>query len=151
MLPPYLQDVVSGIAGGAGFVTVLGFILKIFPKTWGKLATSLFANVDFGKLPYESDANRLVHEVHADTERLKEQAAHVDERLDEISRQSRSQFEELTKDTVKNTIMQLMRSTDDESDNIRYELEKLRKYDAECWVVERAEAYLATHKYGDLK
>jgi hypothetical protein len=133
MLPPFLQDVVSGVAGGAGFVAVLGFILKIFPSVWERLATSLLANVDWDKLPSNTVAAQLRTEVAAETDYHRK----FDERLDEMA-----------KDQIKPVIMQLIGLPGDHSREVAYELDKLEDLGADCWIVPVARDYITQHRGG---
>ena len=57
----------------------------------------------------------------------------IDDRMDELCR-----------DTIKNTIISLIYGDQahDHSEAVRYELAKLEKLDAQCWIVDAAEKYL---------
>ncbi len=54
-------------------------------------------------------------------------------------------LDELCRDTIKNTIISAWIYGDqshDHSEAVRYELAKLEKLDAQCWIVNAAEKYL---------
>lgn len=53
-------------------------------------------------------------------------------------------MDELCRDTIKNTIISLIYgdAQHDHSEAVRYELAKLEKLDARCWIVNAAEKYL---------
>ena len=69
----------------------------------------------------------------AKTRQLGERTEKFDGRLDELCR-----------DTIKNTIISLIYGdqSHDHSEAVRYELSKLEKLDAQCWIVNAAEKYL---------
>lgn len=68
-----------------------------------------------------------------ETRTLGERTAKIDDRMDELCR-----------DTIKNTIISLIYGdqSHDHSEAVRYELAKLEKLDAQCWIVNAAEKYL---------
>lgn len=126
-------DFLGGIGGGAGAIALVGLVVKLFPSLWGKFSTSVLTSANLAKLPYDSQMNKLVHKVETETTHYQE----LKETLVEIQ-----------KDTIKNTLMSLMASSKDESDRVRYEMGKLEKLDADCWVMEAAADYLKDHHYG---
>lgn len=67
------------------------------------------------------------------TRQLGERTEKFDGRLDELCR-----------DTIKNTIISLIYGdqSHDHSEAVRYELTKLEKLDAQCWIISAAEKYL---------
>lgn len=69
----------------------------------------------------------------AKTRQLGERTEKFDGRLDELCR-----------DTIKNTIISLIYGdqSHDHSEAVRYELTKLEKLDAQCWIISAAEKYL---------
>lgn len=120
---------------------MLGLLIKIFPGFWKKFSTSVLASAEIKKLPWDSDANHLIEEIHGSENALKEHqkqedAYHV--RFEET-------LAEIQKDIIKNTLMTLMRSPADESERVRYELAKLEHLDADCWIVDVATSYLKEH------
>ena len=81
------------------------------------------------RLPYDSPLSQHF----AKTRMLGERTAKFDDRMDELCR-----------DTIKNTIISLIYGdqSHDHSEAVRYELAKLEKLDAQCWIVNAAEKYL---------
>lgn len=69
----------------------------------------------------------------AKTRQLGERTEKFDDRMDELCR-----------DTIKNTIISLIYGDKDtdHSEAVSYELSKLEKLDAQCWIVAAAEKYL---------
>ena len=53
-------------------------------------------------------------------------------------------MDELCRDTIKNTLISLIYGdqSHDHSEAVRYELAKLEKLDAQCWIISAAEKYL---------
>ena len=82
-----------------------------------------------GRLPYDSPLSQHF----AKTRQLGERTEKFDGRLDELCR-----------DTIKNTIISLIYGdqSHDHSEAVRYELTKLEKLDAQCWIISAAEKYL---------
>ena len=64
---------------------------------------------------------------------LGERTSKIDDRMDELCR-----------DTIKNTIISLIYgdAQHDHSEAVSYELSKLEKLDAQCWIIAAAEKYL---------
>lgn len=81
------------------------------------------------RLPYDSPLSQHF----AKTRQLGERTEKFDGRLDELCR-----------DTIKNTIISLIYGdqSHDHSEAVRYELTKLEKLDAQCWIISAAEKYL---------
>lgn len=101
---------------------------KLWPDTLPTFSTWLYSHVDPGKLPFDSEMN--AHWA---------QSRELGERLDRFE----ANQHEVQKDTIKNTLLTLMSdSTRDHSEAIRYELDKLKAINADCWVVDAAEQYL---------
>lgn len=93
------------------------------------LATGLYSHVRPERLPYDSPLSQHF----AKTRQLGERTEKFDGRLDELCR-----------DTIKNTIISLIYGdqSHDHSEAVRYELTKLEKLDAQCWIISAAEKYL---------
>jgi hypothetical protein len=70
----------------------------------------------------------------------------LSERLDDVQ----DALNQLQRDTVKNTLLYLMREDDgsDHSQEIAYELAKLKDLGGDCWVVDAAERYLINNMTG---
>ena len=113
--------------GGACALITLG--LKVWPGALDSLATRTAAHVQPERLPYDSPLSQHF----AKTRQLGERTEKFDGRLDELCR-----------DTIKNTLISLMYGdrTTDHSEAVRYELAKLEKLDAQCWIVNAAKKYL---------
>lgn len=116
-----------GGVGGACALITLG--LKVWPGALDALATGLYAHVQPERLPYDSPLSKHF----AKTRTLGERTAKIDDRMDELCR-----------DTIKNTIISLIYGDKDtdHSEAVSYELSKLEKLDAQCWIVAAAEKYL---------
>lgn len=80
-------------------------------------------------LPY----NSVLSQHFAKTRQLGERSERFDGRLDELCR-----------DTIKNTLISLIYGdqSHDHSEAVRYELSKLEKLDAQCWIISAAEKIL---------
>lgn len=50
--------------------------------------------------------------------------------------------QEMSKDTIKNTILMLMNMQGDHRTEVRYELEKLERLGADCWIMDAARKYV---------
>lgn len=50
--------------------------------------------------------------------------------------------QEMSKDTIKNTILMLMNMHGDHRTEVRYELEKLERLGADCWIMDAARKYV---------
>lgn len=113
--------------GGACALITLG--LKVWPGALEALATGLYSHVDPNRLPY----NSVLSQHFAKTRTLGERTSKIDDRMDELCR-----------DTIKNTIISLIYGDKDtdHSEAVSYELSKLEKLDAQCWIVAAAEKYL---------
>lgn len=87
------------------------------------------AHVNPERLPY----NSVLSQHFAKTRQLGERTERFDERMDELCR-----------DTIKNTLISLIYGDKDtdHSEAVSYELSKLEKLDAQCWIVAAAEKYL---------
>ena len=126
-----LDALLAGIGGVGGLCAATGLILKLWPGTLDALANGLYAHVDPSKLPYDS----VLSQHFAHTREMRERQDAVDELLKEMQR-----------DTVKNTILQLLLDRDhDHSREVAYELQKLDALHAECWIVPMAQEYIAKH------
>ena len=81
----------------------------------------------------EPPAIQQLSQHFAKTRQLGERTEKFDDRMDELCR-----------DTIKNTIISLIYGDQahDHSEAVRYELAKLEKLDAQCWIVSAAEKYL---------
>ena len=124
-----LQTFLAGFGGVGGACAVITLCLKLWPGALEALATGLYAHVNPERLPY----NSVLSQHFAKTRQLGEQTARFDERMDELCR-----------DTIKNTLISLIYGdqSHDHSEAVRYELSKLEKLDARCWIVDAAEKYL---------
>ena len=114
------------MGGACALITLL---FKLWPGALEALATGLYSHVQPERLPYDSPLSQHF----AKTRQLGERTEKFDERMDELCR-----------DTIKNTLISLMYGdrTTDHSEAVRYELAKLEKLDAQCWIVNAAEKYL---------
>lgn len=133
LLQQLFGDFLGGIGGGAGAIALVGLVAKIFPGIWEHFATATLQSANLEKLAWDSQANKLVH-------RVADEEIHYSELKETLV--------EIQKDTIKNTLMSLMASPRDESDRVRYEMGKLEKLDADCWVMLAAADYLKEHHYG---
>jgi hypothetical protein len=124
-----LQNFLAGFGGVGGACAVITLCLKIWPGALEGLATGLYSHVNPERLPYNSPLSQHF----AKTRMLGERTEKFDERMDELCR-----------DTIKNTIISLIYGDQahDHSEAVRYELAKLEKLDAQCWIVNAAEKYL---------
>ena len=116
-----LQNFLAGFGGVGGACAVITLCLKIWPGALESLATGLYAHVNPERLPY----NSVLSQHFAKTRQLGERT-------------------ELCRDTIKNTIISLIYGdqSHDHSEAVRYELAKLEKLDAQCWIISAAEKYL---------
>lgn len=124
-----LQNFLAGLGGVGGACALITLLLRIWPGALDALATGLYAHVQPERLPYDSPLSQHF----AKTRMLEERTERVDGRLDELCR-----------DTIKNTLISLIYGdqSHDHSEAVRYELAKLEKLDAHCWIVAAAEKYL---------
>ena len=124
-----LQNFLAGFGGVGGACALITLLFRIWPGALEALATGLYSHVDPNRLPY----NSVLSQHFAKTRQLGEQTAKFDGRLDELCR-----------DTIKNTIISLIYGDKDtdHSEAVSYELSKLEKLDAQCWIVAAAEKYL---------
>ena len=123
------QTFLAGFGGVGGACAVITLCLKIWPGALESLATGLYAHVNPERLPY----NSVLSQHFAKTRTLGERTAKIDDRMDELCR-----------DTIKNTIISLIYGDKDtdHSEAVSYELSKLEKLDAHCWIISAAEKYL---------
>lgn len=123
------QTFLAGFGGVGGACAVITLCLKIWPGALESLATGLYSHVNPERLPY----NSVLSQHFAKTRMIGERTEKFDERMDELCR-----------DTIKNTIISLIYGdqSHDHSEAVRYELAKLEKLDAQCWIVNAAEKYL---------
>jgi len=114
------------VGGACALITLL---LRIWPGALDALATGLYSHVRPERLPYDSPLSQHF----AKTQQLGERTEKFDGRLDELCR-----------DTIKNTIISLIYGdqSHDHSEAVRYELTKLEKLDAQCWIISATEKYL---------
>lgn len=112
-----------------GACAIITLLLRIWPGALEALATGLYSHVQPERLPYDSPLSQHF----AKTRQLGERTAKFDDRMDELCR-----------DTIKNTIISLIYGdqSHDHSEAVRYELAKLEKLNARCWIVNAAEKYL---------
>lgn len=124
-----LQNFLAGFGGVGGACALITLGLKVWPGALDALATGLYSHVQPERLPYDSPLSQHF----AKTRMLGERTEKFDDRMDELCR-----------DTIKNTLISLMYGdrTTDHSEAVRYELTKLEKLDAQCWIVTAAEKYL---------
>lgn len=124
-----LQNFLAGLGGVGGACALITLLLRIWPGALDALATGLYAHVQPERLPYDSPLSQHF----AKTRMLEERTERVDGRLDELCR-----------DTIKNTLISLIYGdqSHDHSEAVRYELAKLEKLDAQCWIISAAEKYL---------
>lgn len=123
------QTFLAGFGGVGGACAVITLGLKVWPGALESLATGLYAHVNPERLPY----NSVLSQHFAKTRQLGERTEKFDERMDELCR-----------DTIKNTIISLIYGDKDtdHSEAVSYELSKLEKLDAQCWIIAAAEKYL---------
>lgn len=123
------QTFLAGFGGVGGACAVITLCLKIWPGALEGLATGLYSHVNPERLPYNSPLSQHF----AKTRTLGERTSKIDDRMDELCR-----------DTIKNTIISLIYGDKDtdHSEAVSYELSKLEKLDAQCWIVAAAEKYL---------
>ena len=123
------QTFLAGFGGVGGACAVITLCLKVWPGALEALATGLYSHVNPERLPY----NSVLSQHFAKTRQFGERTEKFDERMDELCR-----------DTIKNTLISLIYgdSNHDHSEAVRYELAKLEKLDAQCWIVSAAEKYL---------
>lgn len=128
-----LEGFLAGVGGVGGACAVIGLILKVWPGAMEGLATALVAHVNPDRLPYDSTLSRHF----AKTRLLGEQADTIADRMDELQR-----------DTIKNTLISLIYGDPghDHREAVRYELDKLERLNARCWIVDAARAYLDRRK-----
>lgn len=114
------------IIGGILSITVA--LMTVSRSVRGRLARWLLSSLDPQDLPQAAPMRRL------------------SERLDDVQ----DALNQLQRDTVKNTLLHLMRETDgdDHSQEIAYELAKLKDLGGDCWVVDAAERYLINNMTG---
>lgn len=124
-----LQTFLASVGGVGGAVAVITLVVNCWPGALERLSTGLYAHVNPARLPYDSDLSR--HFAHS--RETREAQADLRGRLDELQR-----------DTIKNTIISLIYGdrTVDHSEAVRYEMGKLEKLDARCWVMDAARDYL---------
>lgn len=124
-----LQNFLAGLGGVGGACALITLLLRIWPGALDALATGLYAHVQPERLPYDSPLSQHF----AKTRMLEERTERVDGRLDELCR-----------DTIKNTLISLIYGdqSHDHSEAVSYELSKLEKLDAQCWIIAAAEKYL---------
>lgn len=123
------QTFLAGFGGVGGACALITLLLKLWPGALDTLATVLYSHVRPEHLPYDSPLSQHF----AKTRQLGERSERFDGRLDELCR-----------DTIKNTLISLIYGdqSHDHSEAVRYELAKLEKLDAQCWIVNAAEKYL---------
>ncbi|OZG52755.1 hypothetical protein CLV65_1482 [Pseudoscardovia suis] len=121
----YLTRLLS-IVGGILSITVA--MLTVSPNVRGRLARWLLSSLDPADLPQAAPMR------------------HISERLDSVEQA----LNQLQRDTVKNTLMHLMREDDgdDHTQEVAYELAKLKALGGDCWVVDAAQRYLIDHTTG---
>lgn len=124
-----LQNFLAGFGGVGGACALITLGLKLWPGALDKLATGLYSHVRPERLPYDSPLSQHF----AKTRMLGERTEKFDDRMDDLCR-----------DTIKNAIISLIYGdqSHDHSEAVRYELAKLEKLDAQCWIVNAAEKYL---------
>lgn len=124
-----IQTFLAGFGGVGGACALITLLLRIWPGALDALATGLYSHVRPERLPYDSPLSQHF----AKTRTLGERTSKIDDRMDELCR-----------DTIKNTIISLIYGdqSHDHSEAVRYELAKLEKLDAQCWVVNAAEKIL---------
>ena len=124
-----LQNFLAGFGGVGGACALITLLLRIWPGALEALATGLYSHVQPERLPYDSPLSQHF----AKTRTLGERTEKFDGRLDELCR-----------DTIKNTLISLIYGdqSHDHSEAVRYELDKLEKLDAQCWIIAAAEKYL---------
>ena len=126
---PVMADSSTEAMPSMGACAIITLGLRVWPGALDALATGLYAHVQPERLPYDSPLSQHF----AKTRQLGERTAKFDDRMDELCR-----------DTIKNTIISLIYGDKDtdHSEAVSYELSKLEKLDAQCWIVAAAEKYL---------
>ena len=114
------------IIGGILSITVA--MMTVSPGVRGRLARWLLSSLNPQDLPQAAPMRRL------------------SERLDDVQ----DALNQLQRDTVKNTLLHLMRKDDgsDHTQEVAYELAKLKALGGDCWVVDAAERYLINNMTG---
>ena len=119
---------IGGLMSSPLLLLAVAVIGKIWPDSLTAFSSWLYSHVDPERLPYGSEMN--AHWAHS---------REFGERLDRVE----AGQHEIAKDVIKNTILNLMGDTGhDHSEAIRYELDKLKRLHADCWVIGAAERYL---------
>lgn len=123
---------IGGLMSSPLLLLAVAVIGKIWPDSLTAFSTWLYSHVDPERLPYGSEMN--AHWA---------QSRELGERLDRFE----ATQHEVQKDTIKNTLINLMADTvRDHSEAVRYELDKLKRLNADCWIVDAAERYLINHQ-----
>lgn len=125
------DGLVGGLLSSPLCVLAVAVIGKVWPDSITSFSTWLYSHVDPARLPYGSEVNRHW-----------EQVRDLGTQLDRVETVQR----EVRKDVIKGTLISLLQDRGhDHSVEVRYELEKLRDLDSDCWVVDAAEKYLIDH------
>ena len=123
------QTFLAGFGGVGGACALITLGLKVRPGALDALATGLYSHVRPERLPYDSPLSQHF----AKPRTLGERTSKIADRMDELCRA-----------TIKNTLISLIYGDKDtdHSEAVSYELSKLEKLDAQCWIVAAAEKYL---------
>ena len=123
------QTFLAGFGGVGGACALITLLLRIRPGALDALATGP-VRARKTRTPAIRQSAFPAFRENAD---LGERTAKIDDRMDELCR-----------DMIKNTIISLIYGdqSHDHSEAVRYELAKLEKPDARCWIVAAAEKYL---------
>ena len=122
------DSLIGGLMSSPLILLVLAVVGKLWPDAITSFCTWMYSHVDPRRLPYGSAMNR-----HWEEQR-------------ELEDRVNTEFRELRKDVVKNTIIMLMNDREsDHSEAVRYELAKLDAMDSQCWVVDAAKEYVEQH------
>lgn len=128
MFSLYIDDLTRLLSIIGGILSITVALMTVSPNVRGRLARWLLSSLDPQDLPQAAPMRRL------------------SERLDDVQ----DALNQLQRDTVKNTLLHLMRETDgaDHSQEVAYELAKLKALGGDCWVVDAAQLYLIDHTTG---
>ena len=123
-----IDDLTRLLSVIGGILSITVAMMTVSPGVRGRLARWLLSSLDPADLPQAAPMR------------------HISERLDSVEQA----LNQLQRDTVKNTLLHLMREDDgsDHSQEVAYELAKLKALGGDCWVVDAAQRYLIDHTTG---
>ena len=123
-----IDDLTRLLSVIGGILSITVALMTVSQSVRGRLARWLLSSLDPQDLPQAAPMRRL------------------SERLDDVQ----DALNQLQRDTVKNTLLHLMREDDgsDHTQEVAYELAKLKALGGDCWVVDAAERYLINNMTG---